>query len=457
MKEPPRILTTRLAPACLLLAATTLSPGGGHAQEAKPASEGDGFWERSTLLGDPGGWRSRMEDAGISLGVQEQSEVLGNATGGTRQGAVYEGATLMQLGIDLDKLVGLPGGKFNVSAYQIHGRGLSANDLGGNLNTVSGIEAKRGTRLFELWYEQSLFNDALSIRVGQMAADSEFIVSEYGSVFLNAGFGWPTLPATALPNGGPAYPYATPGVRVKWQATDEIAALVGVYNGDPSPNSSGTSMRLNKGTFVIGELQYALNQGGDAKGLPGTYKIGAWYNSNKFSDQYYSTDGLSLANPDSNGDPLQRRNDWSLYAVADQMVWRVPGSKDEGLGVFAKLMGAPGDRNLVNFFANAGATYKGLIPGRADDTVGIAVAYARIGDSATRYDTSKITYTGGLYPVRRNESVLELTYQAQITPWWSVQPDFQYVFNPGGGVVDETTGKRIGDAAIFGLRTTVVF
>lgn len=457
---------TWLASGLFALAALAAAPA--FAQEAtdqnaaaapasEPAASDQGLWERSTLLGDPFGWRSRVADQGITLGVQEQSEVLGNATGGTRQGAAYEGATQMQLGIDLEKLVGLPGGKFNVSAYQIHGRGLTSNNLD-SLDAASGIEAKRGTRLFELWYEQSLFDDALSVRVGQMAADQEFIVSTYGALFINAGFGWPTLAASDLPGGGPAYPSATPGVRLKWQATENLTALLGVFNGDPADNGAGTSMRLNKGAFVIGELQYAINQGDDATGLPGTYKIGAWYNSNKFNDLYYSTDGLSLANPASNGNPLVRRNDWSLYAVADQAVWQVPGGeKGQGIGVFGRVMGAPSDRNLINFFANAGATYKGPIPGRGDDSLGLALAYARIGDSASRLDTSTQFYSGGWVPVRRNETVLELTYQAQVTPWLSLQPDFQYIFNPGGGLISSTTGKRIGDAAVFGLRTTVLF
>ena len=39
-----------------------------------------------------------------------------------------------------------------------------------------------------------------------------------------------------------------------------------------------------------------------------------------------------------------------------------------------------------------------------------------------------------------------------------VQPDLQYVFNPGGGLPDPNRpGRRIGGAAILGLRTVVTF
>jgi porin len=39
-----------------------------------------------------------------------------------------------------------------------------------------------------------------------------------------------------------------------------------------------------------------------------------------------------------------------------------------------------------------------------------------------------------------------------------VQPDFQYFWMPGGGVVNPTNpARRIGNEAVFGIRTNVVF
>lgn len=108
------------------------------------------LWDRANLLGDPGGLRSLLFSRGVTLGLSETSEVLGNASGGIRRGAAFEGLLQMTLGLDTEKLLGLPGGTLNASALQVHGRGLSQNNLG-NLQTVSSIEAQRGTLLFELW------------------------------------------------------------------------------------------------------------------------------------------------------------------------------------------------------------------------------------------------------------------------------------------------------------------
>jgi porin len=142
----------------------------------------------------------------------------------------------------------------------------------------------------------------------------------------------------------------------------------------------------------------------------------------------------------------------------DQLLWRDPTTKDGGLGLFARVMGTPGDRNLVNFYLDAGLTLKAPFRGRDSDTVGLGVGIARISDTASKLDSDTAGYTGTATPVRRHETVLELSYQAQIAPWWQVQPDLQYVFNPGGGVTDPLRlGRKLGDAVVLGLRTSVTF
>ncbi|PYD56319.1 hypothetical protein CFR75_11390, partial [Komagataeibacter xylinus] len=62
-------------------------------------------------------------------------------------------------------------------------------------------------------------------------------------------------------------------------------------------------------------------------------------------------------------------------------------------------------------------------------------------------------------PVQGNENHLELTYQAQVTPWMVMQPDFQYVWNPSGGVPDYgvSYNRRVGNEAIFGLHSSITF
>ena len=224
-----------------------------------------------------------------------------------RRGADYDGLTTATVQMDTQKAFGLPGGLFNVSALQIHGANLSANKLG-TLNTASGIEADDATRLWELWYQQSFLNKRVDVKIGQQSIDQEFITSSNSALFVNTMFGWPALPSYDMPSGGPAYPLSDLGVRVRGQITPSLTALAGVFDGDPlgnNPNNkSGTNFNLHNGTLFIGELQYAINQPADGEmvgagggGLPGTYKLGVWYNNGSFADQRFDNTGLSLANP----------------------------------------------------------------------------------------------------------------------------------------------------------------
>jgi porin len=423
-----------------------------------PPEETGDLLSRTNLLGDFGGLRSAIAPYGFNLGIVENSEVLSNVTGGEKRGVIYEGVTDLNLGFDLRPYFGWRG-VFFARAYQIHGRGLSGNYLA-NLDTESGLEANRATRLFELWYEQR-FGDWLRIRIGEQTADQEFIVSTAAKLFVNGAFGWPTLPSVDLPSGGPGYPLSTPAVRFRVDANDALTFFAGVFNGDPAGpglgdpqkrDPSGTAFRLNDGAFALSEVRYNP----DNSRANGTYRLGAWYNSQPFADQHIDTLGQSLASPLSNGLPRPHHSDTSLYGIVDQPLFKTTDS-DAGLTLFARAMGAPQDRNLINLYLDGGVTYKGLFD-RPNDTAGLAIGYARIGKSARLLDADTVSVATFPYPIRSAETVVELTYEIQLTPWCQLQPDFQYVFNPGGNVPNPLNPqKRIGDAAIFGLRTQITF
>jgi porin len=299
------------------------------------------------------------------------------------------------------------------------------------------------------------------------------MVSQYATPFMNATFGWPVLPSVDMPAGGPAYPLSSLGVRVRAKPSDPWTLLAGVFDGNPEgsgagdpqkQNSHGTNFNRGNGTLFIGEVRYAINQSSanlsDARptGLPGTYKLGFWYNTQRFADQQFDNTGLSLANPASTGIPQSHSGDYSFYAVADQMVWRPSADSPQSVGVFARIMGAPGDRNLVDLGVNAGVTLKAPFKGRDNDVVGLAVGYAKIGSHARGLDSDTAAFTTPGYPVRSAETIIEATYQYQVTPWWQLQADFQYAFRPAGGIPNpENPSQRVGNEVVLGVRTNIVF
>ena len=429
----------------------------------------------SNLLGDMWGLRPFLSKYGITLSIVEQSEVLGNLTGGIRQGFAYDGLTTATLQLDTQRAFGWNGGLFNVSGLQIHGRNLSADNLL-SLQTASGIEANRATRLWELWYQQKFLDDRLNVKIGQQSIDQEFMVSQNAGYFINTMFGWPMLPSADMPAGGPAYPLSALGVRGRLHVNDSVTLLAGVYNGSPvrdntAPdpqvnNCCGVSFPLNGGVLAIAELQYSYPAAGtvvSASGsdlLSGTYKIGIWYNSESFADQRFDDTGLSLANPASTGNPVAHRGDYAIYAVVDQMIYRSKDDPDQTFNIFVRPMIAPQqDRNLINFSINAGLTIRQPLPGRGSDTFGIGMGFTRVSNSVSGFDSDTAMFNPGVYsPIRRSETYIEATYQYQVMPWWQIQPDVQYVFNPGAGIINPNVPtQRVKNELVTGVRTSITF
>jgi len=411
-----------------------------------------------------------LYDLGYNLQFSYFADPWVNPAGGVKQGVAYEGLLYMVLDADLAKIAALDGLSFRASAYQIHGRQFSADNLF-NLATIDSIEARPSTRLFELWLQQK-FSNLLSIRIGQLSADNQFFVSEFGnSLYVNSTFGWPTIFHADLPGGGgPNFPLATPGVRIKVTPSDQLALLIGLYNGDPAGSGftgeeqikdpAGLNFRLQDPPLLMSEVQYRYNQDKGSSGLAGTIKLGGLYHFGKFFNQLFDVDGQTLAASSSNGIAKTHRGNYSVYGVIDRMLWQLPGDDPKkGVGAFARLAVFPTDRNLVDLYAEAGINFMGLWDKRPDDNFGVAASFTRLSPNVRQLDAEAAFFSNTPLPLRNYELVVELTYQAQIVSGWTMQPEFQYIFHPGGGTADPLNPfiGPIPDAAVFGVRTQISF
>ncbi len=428
------------------------------------------------LLGPAWGARPWLNQYGVTFGLSEIGEVFGNPTGGINRGATYDGLTEASVGVDLGRAIGLQGGIFNVSAFQIHGRSLSQDNLD-NLNTISGIEASRATRLWELWYDQQFRDGQIDTKIGLQSLDQEFITSASAALFANTMFGWPALPSYDMYAGGPAYPLSSLGVRGRANI-GRFTVLGGVFDdnpgggpfeNDPQPASGGSEIfNLKTGALMIAEIDYALNapvsgemaKGAARPGLPGTYKLGAWFDSANFPDLRYDNRFVPFSSPDSNGHQLMRRHNFAVYGVVDQMIWRPDPNDARSVNLFSRVMGAPGDRNLVDFAANLGVVLHEPFAGRSSDSAMFGGGFTKLARNATEASRMAQDYAGpGVYsPIRTSESYLELAYQYFPVAWLMLQPDLQYIFTPGGGIADQNRpDRRISNEFVAGLRFNVTF
>jgi porin len=397
------------------------------------------------LLGDLGGLRPQLGNDGITIGVVDSENLLGNLSGGVKQGATLQGVATGMLEIDTGKAFGLPGGLFHVTALQIHGENLSAAYLD-SLQTANGNEAEDTTRLWELWYDQSIENGRADIKIGQQSIDNEFLISKYSGLFINTAAGWPLLPSYDLYGGGPAYPLASLGVRLQAKPAGNTNILAGVFDDNPGGgpfsadaqrlDAAGAKFNLNTGALFIAELQYGVNQAG--RGLPSMYKIGAWYDTGFFPDQRLAGE--------------IRKGNYSVYGVVDQTVWQSASDHSRNLNLFGRIMAAPDGQNLIDFSVNGGVALAAPLPDRDNDQAGLDIGIGRVSRRAAGLDQDDGLPQSGI------EMLVELTYQAQVTPWLQLQPDIQYVIHPGAGLLDPEDGTRLlANEFVAGLRAITTF
>src|SRR5947208_16140292 len=289
-------------PIVLLLAANAMAQEDKKTDDDKPADPdtGESTVEEKTLglLPNP------LQRYGVKFAATYIGEVLGNASGGLKQGAIYERRLNLAVDIDLQKLVGIDKLTFHANMFQIHGDGLSRSNLQ-NFFVVSGIEALPSTRLYQAYFEKQWGAKKVSLKFGQLAADSEFFNTKYTDVFTNASMGWPAITSLDLPSGGPSPPLAAMGARLLVNFTDQLSVLGGIFDGDqagPGPgdpqerNRYGVNFRINNPPLLFGQIQYAWNNKKGDPNLSGALKVGGWKHFGEFADQRFSVDGISLAN-----------------------------------------------------------------------------------------------------------------------------------------------------------------
>lgn len=442
-----------------------------------PESSFERFCKQDYLLGDWGGLRTDLSKHGVDFEFFYGASFPDNLAGGLQHDTIYQGALLMTLDLDSEKLVGYPGGSFHVGSIWLNGQKPFSDQYVGDLNKVNLLDFPNSFRLWDVWYQQKFLRDQLSLKVGDMAVDEDFIVPDYYNSLasinlLNQTFFYPTMAfdvydIPGLPpqhHGLPSTPFSAPGARLRWDPVPQVYAQAAVYGGDPDQSDSGTHFNLSEsqGALCYYEVGYRLNQQKSDPGLGGSYKLGGWYHTGNFDDVYSGVFSEALQAGGVAGFPVGvHGGDYGWYLLAEQQLYRQLGKDDpaqQGLVGFFRLSGAPADRNLAQFGVDGGLVYKGLVPKRNWDTLSLGASYLEISEDirrAQRDVDAMATAAGTPAPFPKladYEGVLELSYKAQLTAWWTVQPSLQRVFHPGGRVSGD-----IPDAWVFILQTTLRF
>ncbi|HEY5777802.1 MAG TPA: carbohydrate porin [Terrimicrobiaceae bacterium] len=412
----------------------------------------EGWWKGKGAAGDLFGVRPTLEDRGIDFSGHWSSVFAGAVAGGLEHRGTFVEQVLFELDVDFAKLSGwdaLEGLTFSAGGRWRDGELI--NPFIGTTSLFSPVSYRsgHGWRLmpFYLTYTTpELFGkkEFLTISGGWQNPNDIFAQQPESKFFRNNGI---------IDNKGISAndvewssSYAAWGGYVKVKPTDWYYAMAGLYMA--FPDGTGTGNRGldfdgspgHNGLWFIGETGVTPKLG-PAK-LPGKYVFGGYY--------------WGIENESFNGDTNPGK--YGFYWQAAQMLWREPSAptvqeksgdaksfkataaatkpklSDQGLTWFSWFHYAPSYNGLRPFYFNTGLIYKGLIPSRDRDQVGVAFAYGNFSE-----DNQTIQEANNL-PVQTYEALLECDYRIQLNKWAYVQPFVEYVIRPGGaGVVDNAT------------------
>jgi len=386
----------------------------------------------------------------LRFGFAYDGEGFADVAGGLRRGATYHDFLNVQLTVDADRLVGWPGA--TVFLYGLGTHGGKPSGFAGDAQGVSNIEAPHDWKVEEGWIQQNLFGNRFSMLVGLYDLNSEFYRLQSAGAFFNSSFGiGPEFSQSG--KGGPStFPDTSVGLRFDVKPARGLVLRAAILDGVPLDRPDGTQRLFAKGDglLLVGEAAYLyrpvvtdqpplhrfrIARFSGLRPYDGKVALGVWHYTAAFDD-------LTGVRP--GGQAVQHHGSSGLYLVADQKVYDDAGPPKRRLNVFGQL--GLGDRraNQFAFYTGGGAVLSGLFPGREADELGVAVAAAHNGNPFIEGQRQAGNSVG------RSEVTVELTYLARLRSWLAVQPDLQYVVNPG-------TDPTLKNALVTMLRFEIAF
>jgi porin len=397
-----------------------------------------GLPSRQHLFGDWGGERTALAEKGITFDFFYITDLEANPTGGLQQAQAGWERLRGTVDINFDRLISWQGLSFHATGLWQSGANLGAKI--GTLANPSDLVSAHTTRLDSFWVQQLFFDKKLRIRAGQMAGLDFYGNQDYGGSWLiePMGYAFGNLFSSIFESFNPA---GTPGAEVRFAPMRSFYVKSAVMSGNRDPyhqDPTGTNFAIKNSANFLFEAGYLLHPADDGaagsagaaatKAYPGSYKFGGIYNNGKF--------------PNAAG--IRSSGNYLIYGMASQAVFRTDAGSNRGLDATVGFDYSPGDVARENVQVTVGGRFNAPFVSRKNDRVGVALVYSKISDSFSNFES----LLGG--PPLGSEKAVELNYSLQVTPYWYVQPVFQYY-------VDVGANGALPNVAVFGFRTKVNF
>jgi porin len=405
-----------------------------------PPTWGGDIWSRPRLTGSWFGLRDELGKKGVVFDVDLLLTPQSVMTGGRDTGSEFWGNADYTLNVDTGKLGLWPGGFLKLSADSGFGRNVFL-DSGAlvPVNTPALIPAP-GAQTTAL--TNATFTQFVSTKLGFMAGkvytldgfQGEF-AGNYRTQFLNTALVFPMaldlVPLSAFGGGI---------ITIPWENVLLSALLL-----DPSgtPTDNDLSAAFSDGFTVVAGGKVTIKP----FGLVGHQQLGGMWSDktrlalsqdpSNISRMLLTSQFPLLGDP---GSPLHgflerffpqllapaqppraENSTWAMYYGFDQYLWHPSGDPKRGIGIFFTFGASDGIVNPIKYSYTVGIGGNGVVPGRRQDNFGVGWARADV--------------TSNFVPLLRtqldlgldHEDVVEMYYNAVLTPWLNAALDLQIV------------------------------
>jgi len=342
-----------------------------------------------------------------------------NVSGGLRRDDTYLDNIDVIATLDAERAFGWTGTTILISGLH-NNRATLSDRIVGDIQTVSNIDTDGATRLYEAWIERAF--DGGALKIGLIDLNSELDVNETGALFVNSSHGIGPDFSQVGENGPAIFPITGFGLLSRMDFSKRTELRVAAFEatvGDPNhPRRTKLDLESDEGALLVAEVTFRPTD--STRSI-----LGVWRHNGRASD---------LADPDA----YHRDESIGLYALAEGTLLRVG---EHSMNGFIRLGFADAHVHQIARYQGAGLVWSGplLAESEREEQLGIAVAIITNGNPFRRVQSE----LGSTF--EQHETAVELTYRVQATPWLALQPDVQYIVNPG-------TDPTLDDAWVVGLR-----
>lgn len=392
-----------------------------------------------------------LADKGIYLNASYFAEFAGNPSGGAAQGSDYADQVAAGADIDLQKLVGWQGGALHIEFTNRDGLSQAADVINNSVATQQIYGGGQTYNLTTLTLEQKLFNGKVDITAGRTELDQLTLHDPiYCHFQSNAVCGQPDIMGKII--NATFWPVAVWAGQVIVNPVQDWYFKAGIADHDPGDSASphhGFDWGLSQsdGAEIPLEIDYQTSFADDA--FPRRYDVGVVFDRTPYSYDQYNAATNTMGSKNAYGRSM-------VYVQAKQMVYRPDMNSQRGLTLFGAAIFGPNSNQEANYNITAGGVYQGPFASRPADSAGLMVGVTHYRNSfIDQLDAYRTNALGGTQRPASSLIMMEVDYDAFLTPWLDMMPNFQYIVNPDGLGNRGYPASNLSNAFVVGLQFNV--